>query len=139
MGNRAFIKFKNETAGIYLHWNGGRDSVEAFLKYCELKQYRSDSYGVARMAQVIGNYFGGELSIGIEGTKGISLSDLNPGDNGVYTVENWKIVGRYPRNVPEQRIHPLEQMLLNIDDAMPESEKLGAKAILDALEKEAQQ
>lgn len=44
MGNRAVITtskstdIKNSTdIGIYLHWNGGRDSVQAFLKYCELK------------------------------------------------------------------------------------------------------
>ena len=45
MGNRCVITtredFDNDGIGIYLHWNGGRDSVEAFLKYCELKQYRS--------------------------------------------------------------------------------------------------
>ena len=55
MGNRAVItasKSRNvETSqdiGVYVHLNGGRDSVEAFLKYCELKKYRSpsdDNYG----------------------------------------------------------------------------------------------
>ena len=59
MGNRAVITtskstdIKNSTdIGIYLHWNGGRDSVQAFLKYCELKGYRSpekDNYGWARL------------------------------------------------------------------------------------------
>ena len=39
MGNRAVITTENKKIGIYLHWNGGRDSVEAFLKYCELKNY----------------------------------------------------------------------------------------------------
>jgi hypothetical protein len=46
MGNRAVItttrerepKNSNEI-GIYLHWNGGRNSVEAFLTYCKLKGY----------------------------------------------------------------------------------------------------
>ena len=37
MGNRAVITTKenmdNNGIGIYLHWNGGRDSVRAFLKY----------------------------------------------------------------------------------------------------------
>ena len=47
MGNRAVITnsksfdVANSTdLGVYLHWNGGRDSVEAFLKYCKLKGYR---------------------------------------------------------------------------------------------------
>lgn len=66
MGNRAFIRFANADTGIYLHWNGGRDSVEAFLDYCRMKKFRDDYYGVSRMAQIIGNYFGGELSIGVD-------------------------------------------------------------------------
>jgi len=135
MGNRAFIKFKNETAGIYLHWNGGRDSVEAFLRYCELKKHRSNSYGIARMAQVIGNYFGGTLSLGIEGTIGKSLSDLCPGDNGVYVVDDWHIVGRYPRNVAEQHNYDLVTMLIDIDNAQPAVEQLGEEFIRNEVEK----
>ena len=38
MGNRAVIttekNFENNGVGVYLHWNGGYDSVSAFLKYC---------------------------------------------------------------------------------------------------------
>ena len=45
MGNRAVIttkeNFENNGIGIYLHWNGGRDSVEGFLEYCRRKGYRS--------------------------------------------------------------------------------------------------
>jgi hypothetical protein len=73
MGNRAVIttkeNFENNGIGIYLHWNGGYDSVSAFLKYCELKGYRTpdkDCYGWARLCQVIGNFFGGSTSIGID-------------------------------------------------------------------------
>ena len=73
MGNRAVIttkeNFDNNGIGIYLHWNGGYDSVSAFLKYCELKGHRSpdtDCYGWARLCQVIGNFFGGTTSIGID-------------------------------------------------------------------------
>ena len=37
MGNRAVITTKPELTevGMYLHWNGGRASVEAFLAYCK--------------------------------------------------------------------------------------------------------
>ena len=66
MGNRAVIttreNFENNGIGVYLHWNGGMDSVRAFLKYCELRNFRSpseDSYGWARLAQVISNFMGG--------------------------------------------------------------------------------
>ena len=65
MGNRAIIKGKNQALGVYVHWNGGYDSVNVFCTYCKLKGYRSpetDSYGIARLAQVIGNFFGGNVS-----------------------------------------------------------------------------
>lgn len=72
MGNRAVITTAKEWAhggiGVYLHWNGGLDSVEAFLKYCEMKGYRTpdrDCYGWARLCQVLGNFFGGSASVGI--------------------------------------------------------------------------
>lgn len=53
MGNRAVITTKERELALYLHWNGGRDTVEPLLRYCELQGYRppsSDSYGWARMA-----------------------------------------------------------------------------------------
>src|SRR6056297_3498572 len=84
MGNRAVITTENKKVGIYLHWNGGRDSVEGFLKYCELKGYRtpeSDNYGWARLCQVIGNFFGGEYSVGIDIYENCDADNY---DNGVY-------------------------------------------------------
>lgn len=74
MGNRAVIttreNFDNDGIGIYVHWNGGRDSVEAFLAYCEARGFRSPSqdnaYGFAQLARVIGNFFGNGLSLGID-------------------------------------------------------------------------
>ena len=40
MENRAIVKPKDQNVGVYLHWNGGIDSVTAFLEYCKLKDYR---------------------------------------------------------------------------------------------------
>lgn len=72
MGNRAIIKGVGTNIGVYVHWNGGYDSVLAFTQYCKLKGYRSPesdpAYGTARLAQVIGNFFGGSCSVGIEKT-----------------------------------------------------------------------
>lgn len=124
MGNRAVIKFKNSDAGIYLHWNGRRDSVEAFLDYCMLRGFRDGNYGVARMAQIIGNYFGGDLSIGVISTENCPFADLNPGDNGVYVVENWQIVERYPLNITEQDDYDRLTMLLDINHAQPEKDRI---------------
>ena len=129
MGNRAVITTRNKDLGVYLHWNGGRDSVEAFLKYCELKGYRPperDCYGWARLCQVIGNYFGGELSIGIDKYDRL---DKDNRDNGVYVIEDWKIVDRLFIDWPEQHEYDLISMLRDINNHQPEDEKLSEEVI----------
>ena len=141
MGNRVVITtskstdIKNSTdIGIYLHWNGGRDSVQAFLKYCELKGYRSpekDNYGWARLCQVIGNFFGGELSIGIDSCCSL---DCDNWDNGVYIIEDWKIVGRKYFDGIEQDNYNLKDMLFDINEAQPDGEKLDKKVIEAAVQ-----
>ena len=128
MGNRAVITTKanmdNNGVGVYLHWNGGRDSVRAFLKYCELKGYRApsdDNYGWARLCQVIGNFFGGSTSLGIDTVNNL---DCNNWDNGVYLIEGWEIVGRMYFEGEEQDEYDLVGMLTTINDSMPESERI---------------
>ena len=129
MGNRAVIttkeNFDNNGIGVYLHWNGGYDSVSAFLKYCELKGYRSpdkDNYGFARLCQVIGNFFGGSTSIGIDT---VDKLDCDNWDNGVYIIEDWKIVDRKFFKGNEQMNHDMKDMLMGIDVAQPKAEQLG--------------
>jgi hypothetical protein len=90
--------------GIYVHWNGGRDSIEGFLQACKELGYRapgSDAcYGMAQLVRAIGTFFGDGLSLGI-GTCG-SL-DCQNGDNGVYLIGgNWEIVGRMHHSGREQ-------------------------------------
>jgi len=127
MGNRALIKAKDNTSrAVYLHWNGGRDSVEAFLKYCELRKFRGfdDDYGMARFCQVVGNFFGvGGLSLGI--------MDISEGEDGGYmdNVNGWEIVGRRGFSGIEQDHHDLQSMLLAIDEAQPANQQLGRKFI----------
>lgn len=128
MGNRAVITTKenmdNNGVGVYLHWNGGRDSVRAFLKYCELKGYRApseDNYGWARLCQVIGNFFGGSTSLGIDTVNHL---DCNNWDNGVYLIEGWEIVGRMYFEGEEQDYYELIKMLRSINECMPESERI---------------
>jgi hypothetical protein len=135
MGNRAVItsyvegenfgeKHSNRI-GIYVHWNGGYDSVSAFLKFCEIKGFRypeQDSYGWARLCQVIANYFGGEgLSVGIDT---INHLDLDNGDNGVFLIKEWKIVGRAYNGDDEQKEYKLLDMLKGIDNAQPKDMKI---------------
>lgn len=136
MGNRAVILNKKDMLadgrinpnqiGVYLHWNGGRTCIEAFLKYCELKQYRTpdtDCYGWARLCQVIGNFFGGGLSLGIDCAMNLDCANY---DNGTYVIENWEIVGRLNLEHSEcYADYSVNDMLKEIDKSMPESERLG--------------
>lgn len=133
MGNRAVITTNeqdNFRVGLYLHWNGGRDSVNAFLCYCKLKGYRgpvSDCYGLARLTQVIGNYFCGGLSLGIDS---IGHLDCDNGDNGVYLIDdNWHIVGREFMDGPEQDEYALYEMLESINNHQPKSEQLSEEEL----------
>lgn len=130
MGNRAIITTPKRQLGVYLHWNGGRDSVEAFLKYCELREFRPpevDNYGWARLCQVIGNFFDADgLSVGIMPYS--TDSRMNPGDNGIYIIKNWKIVDRvYPgyESFQEQNKYNLEEILEAIDERQPKEQQLG--------------
>jgi len=94
MGNRALITtapYKNTNPAIYVHWNGGQGSVQAFCNVARDLRVRdplsNSEYALARLAQIIGNYFGGTLSLGI--TK--AGQDWGC-DNGVYTIgEGWQL------------------------------------------------
>ena len=136
MGNRAVITSVKRDLGVYLHWNGGRDSVEGFLEYCELRGFRApdtDEYGWARLCQVVANFMGaGGLSVGISRYEGDARMD--PGDNGIYVIRGWEIVDRvYPYEpFEEEREYPLGEMLGAIDASQPEDQRLGA--YLDAEE-----
>lgn len=99
MGNRAVIchsKAKNSTA-IYVHWNGGLESVLAFLEVCRRRGYRcptdDSSYGMARLCGLICEFFGGALSVGI---GPLSTLDVDNYDNGAYLIgEMWTIKERF--------------------------------------------
>ena len=141
MGNRAVITTKERKIGLYLHWNGGRDTIEPLLKYCELQGYRppsQDCYGWARMCQVMGNFFGGSLSIGIDTYS--TDRQMDPGDNGVYVIDGWHIANhlrteydadwnpigmRSFEPTEEEDWHKFNEMLHAFDEAMPKGLRLG--------------
>lgn len=131
MGNRCLIVPKGqENLGVYLHWNGGVDSVTAFLEYCKIKDYRpfggknADGYGIARFVQVVGNYFGGGLSIGIEAiTTELTEDYAEAYDNGIYIIDGWEICKRICPSGREG--YDLMEMLIDIDKSQPEEEQLG--------------
>jgi hypothetical protein len=135
MGNRAVITVPQSTwkdkackehkckrAGLYLHWNGGRDSVEGFIKYCSIMEFRDtgldDTYALARLTQICANFIGGGLSVGVGALEHL---DCNNYDNGVYIIgKGWRIVGREHHKGAEQSKYKLLNMLDEINAKQPE-------------------
>ena len=71
MGNRAIITLEDQhgrthPVATYVHWNGGLESVLAFIQFTweEFDRGRDDLYTFhARLCQVIGNFFPDGLSL----------------------------------------------------------------------------
>lgn len=104
MGNRALVVFhdgnkdKPEVGpAVYLHWNGGPESIEGFLNEMDRRKIRKSDieYTTARFVHIVCDFFdqeeAGTTSVGVRnGPK-----DLSPGelvkfayeDNGLYLVE----------------------------------------------------
>lgn len=136
MGDRAVITTKDKEVAVYLHWNGDVTSVTAFLTWCKLRGLRApdkDSYGWARLCQVIANYiegcnyaaaqtFGGSaisfsgLSIGVDRYE--NMEGAADWDNGTYIIEGWDIVDR--ENPPEnEKCEDIYPMLYEINQYQP--------------------
>lgn len=145
MGNRAVITTPERKLALYLHWNGGRDSVRAFLAYCKAEGFRDpaeDDYGWACLAQVCRNFFSPDAGDNdLNGERGLYVglstyqdADRDNGDNGVYIIEGWKIVGRESFEGQEQKGHDLLGMLWNINETMPKGIQLNEHELEDAAE-----
>ena len=125
MGNRAVITIKEDDINInkqdwnslYLHWNGGHDSVAPFLHVAKLYGIRcqeDSSYAIARLSQLIGNTLGGTLSLGVGAYKSL---DTDNGDNGVFVVWDWKIIERRHFDYEEQAEYNFDEMVKDIRNA----------------------
>ena len=105
MGNRAVITFapyKPTNTAIYLHWNGGRASVQGFLNACKELGYRSPAsdpeYGMARLTAAACAFFPGGLSVGIG-----QAEYLDSSDNGIYVIgKDWDIAERRQHDGEEE-------------------------------------
>ena len=111
MGNRAVIalnEFSPDALGIYLHWNGGRDSIEGFLEAAKRITRNDQSYGAARLVQVITTFFAGGLSVGLDLQKNLDCDNY---DNGVYVVDTstFEIIGREFRRNSEQAEYDVQE------------------------------
>jgi len=107
MGNRAVIAFTNaqpKSKCIYLHWNGGRASVEGFLQAARelgINHYDrrwglvDEERAITQLATLIGRHFFGNdpgFTVYIEDFE---RADKDNGDNGLYWIGNdFQITGR---------------------------------------------
>ena len=122
MGNRAVITIKEKDTpqedwnSLYLHWNGGRDSVAPFLYVAKLYGIRCNSdssYAIARLSQLIGNTLKGTLSLGVGAYKCLDTFS----DNGVYVVKDWEIVDRLNYDGEEQSEYNFDEFVKEIREA----------------------
>lgn len=100
MGNRAVIASgpSPDSIGVYVHWNGGRASVEAFLNVARQLEFRDPAhdspYAMARLCSIVCVYFGLKDSLSV-GIGPLSKLDCDNGDNGTYIIgKDWRIIGR---------------------------------------------
>ena len=106
MGNRAVITTsasRSTGIGIYLHWNGGLESVLAFLAAAKARGYRrpdpngDTSYAMARLCGLICEFTGlrEETGIGIGTLKELDTDNY---DNGTYVIGgDWELLSRWGR------------------------------------------
>lgn len=90
MGNRAVVHFKDDDSkhGIYLHWNGGPESILAFLDTMESRGWTRIDYASARFTAVVGEFFDNS---GDDSGHSLGIVDdpaawADGCDNGLYEV-----------------------------------------------------
>ena len=106
MGNRALITLEpltkeNKVVAVYVHWNGGIESVQAIADVCKERGFRAPdsdlSYALARFIGVWHEFFGVEESTSL-GVMMVDWQNVKDSwlDNGVYTIgKDWKVIEHY--------------------------------------------
>ena len=116
MGNRGKVYFEQNgklSCGAYLHWNGGIESIWAFVEEFNRRGYGHEpSYNIARFVQVVGDFFDhngfGGLSLGVVAPCKLDEKSLSrvEEDTGVFilgwddnkkkfTIIKWFIYGTF--------------------------------------------
>lgn len=94
MGNRAVVIFEDDSnvgssVGVYLHWNGGPESVLAFMQATKERCGRIDFVGFVQTAANYFDYSGLNLYVGP-----VDTLDQDNDDNGTYHIKAGEIVSR---------------------------------------------
>jgi hypothetical protein len=114
MGNRAVITFDTTPSApcIYLHWNGGRASIEAFLHAAKLLQItapddlplgEAKTWAMDRLAELLAKrFFLCDVGTTVYRTT-YGNADTDNHDNGVFVVDiYWDIVRRLFQQYPDE-------------------------------------
>lgn len=128
MGNRAVITKLGSEKGIYLHWNGGMDSVKPivwFAKHFIFDMEELDAINfVAKCWGLDPDY------------RNASELDCNNYDNGVYIVNNGVIIGRVYAPSKEQDSYDFDEMVDSLNSAMPKNYRKSREFVLKYLASE---
>lgn len=105
MGNRCVIYKENEEKGIFLHWNGGRDTVEPVLEVAKELGLKYDEIKTLFRFFVEPDF------------SDYSILDKDNGDNGVYIInDDFKIVERLYNKYSEQKSHDPKRIKLLVKE-----------------------
>ena len=137
MGNRAVITQSGSNKAVYLHWNGGRDSIVPLLYYA--KNFATFA-SISESPKALNTFALVCDCVGLNPyITQMDRADTDNGDNGVYYIdENYNITGRAFNERNEQREYNFNEFLLWIDDNMPKSKQRGKEHIESFIAKEQQ-
>ena len=134
MGNRGVVAFVREdqefdpekTVGVYMHWNGGRDSIDAFLLATKeaMKGRVDPAFAPARFVQCVTTWMPGNSSVGLATCNEL---DCDNGDNGTYLVDpaSLEIHGRRHYDHEEQAGYDIREIADQIAARLPKELPLG--------------
>jgi len=111
MGNRAVITFSTYTnaPAIYLHWNGGRASVEGFLSAARqlglrhARGHQAQTEALDQLAEMLARFYF-RCNVGMNVYRlHYAGSDRDNGDNGTYLLgQDLTILARLHHNRGEE-------------------------------------
>ena len=125
MGNRAFIGFENNPINIYVHWNGGIESIKAFCDVAKERGFADPtydaSYAMARLIGLIHEFFGvtnsSSLGVCTFSSAEEEIDAITYADNGKYIIgKDWQIIRHYQYSYDDQELVELAMTLENSSD-----------------------
>ena len=119
MGNRAVLTFGQEPESpcIYLHWSGGRASVEAFLDCARQLGLRivppgQEASALDSLAEMIARHFFG-CDVGHTVYRHLyAQADADNGDNGIYLLNRVLSIGGRSFAPEREEVNPAKTVAI---------------------------